>query len=293
MRARNWKKYNKQLVQRGSITLLIEKDFFRSSSRKRKKSRGRPQEFSLLLIHALLLCKIRFGLSYRALEGFAKSIFPKIYDAHKLPTYSLICRRARLVKLPKLPQAKSCIVLLDSSGMKVCGEGEWKTRIHGKSYRRKWIKLHIAVDPETQDILSAVTTECNVNDGRVVDDLLGKVEGKIKEVAADGAYDSARHRLKKWGLKELIPPPRNARHRNTDRDRDKSILEILGLGNDELARSIWGKLTGYNQRVLVETAFSRMKRLFGDRLFSKRSDNQSVENHLRCELINRMNRISA
>jgi len=197
------------------------------------------------------------------------------------------------VSLPKLPKAKSQIVLLDASGMKVYGEGEWKRKIHGFGYHRKWVKLHIAVDPDTQDIVSAVMTPSNVHDGQVTENLLDQIEGKVTEVLADGAYDGSREKIERRGAKAIIPPPRNARYKNTDRDRDKSILEIAGLGKDQLARSIWGKLTGYNRRVLVETAFSRLKRLFGDRLYSQITENQIVENMIRCELINKMNRICA
>lgn len=109
-----------------------------------------------------------------------------------------------------------------------------------------------------------------MSDPSVVEDLLNQIDGEIEEVKADGAYDkqACRNHIKVRGAKPIIPPPRNARLRN-EGERDDAVLEIMGLGNDEQARSLWGKLTGYSRRVLVETFFSRYRRLFGGRLFSK------------------------
>jgi hypothetical protein len=181
-------------------------------------------------------------------------------------------------------------VILDASGAKVCGEGEWKVKIHGQGKPRKWVKLHIAVDAETQEIVAECTTESNVADSSVAKRLLDGVPGKIKSVLADGAYDrkSVGNVVKSVGAKELIPPPKNARYRRTTGDRDEAIAIIRGFAGDMDARALWGKLTGYNQKVLVETAFSRKKRLFGDRLFSKHFDKQCVENTARCILLNQM-----
>ncbi|PCI93022.1 hypothetical protein COB11_06020 [Candidatus Aerophobetes bacterium] len=122
--------------------------------------------------------------------------------------------------------------------------------------------------------------------------LLDEIKDKTKIVLADGAYDGARKEFEKRGIKGLVPPPRNARYRKSNNERDRAILEILGLGGDERARSLWGKLTCYNYRVLVETAFSRMKRLFGERLFSRKFDKQQIENMLRHQLINKMNTLT-
>ena len=114
--------------------------------------------------------------------------------------------------------------------------------------------------------------------------------GKITSVLADGAYDkkSGRDAVKNVRAKELIPPPIDARYLRTNSDRDQTIATIRGFGGDLEARSIWGKLSGYSKRSLVETAFSREKRPFGDRLFSKSIHKQSVEHRVRCLLLNRM-----
>lgn len=293
MRERNWKEYNRQLVQRGSLTFLLDPKIFRSVKAKPAKRRsGRPQEFSDSIIELLLRVKIHFRLSYRMLQGFAQSFLTKQMPNKKAPNYSLVCKRVRNLGkvLPKLTSKHSETMIVDASGMKVCGEGEWKVKIHGRGRPRKWIKVHLAIDAETQEIIAEVTTVSSVGDSAVIKDLMDQVKRSPCEVLADGAYDrqNARGEIKRRGAKPIIPPPRNAKYKGVDDERDRAILEILGLGGDKEARSLWGKLTGYNLRVLVETAFSRIKRLFGDRLFSKTFERQQVENRVRCLLLNRM-----
>jgi len=242
----------------------------------------------------LMMIKIRYRLPYRGLEGFSKWIFARVQKKLKIPTYSLICKRAQKMKMPKLSHRRPEIIILDASGVKVAGEGEWKVRIHGKSKRRKWIKIHIAIDAKTQEVVAELTTEGYVADSSVTELLLDQVHGSVKTVMADGGYDRAQSRevIRQKKLKALIPPPRNARHRRKNDDRDRAISEIKGLGGDEDARRLWGKLTGYNRRVLVESAFSQMKGLFGASLFSKRTDSQMVENRLRCVLMNKMRQMT-
>ena len=207
-------------------------------------------------------------------------------------THTAICKRAGKIKdsLPKLSGRRPKTVLLDASGVKVYGEGEWKVKIHGKSKRRKWIKVDIAVDPNSQEIQAVVTTDCNTADSTAVPDLLDQVHWGTNEVIADGAYDKTKTRteIRKRGMPALIPPPKNARYKGKNDQRDLAVLAIQGLGGDADARSLWGKLTGYSKRALVETAFSSIKKVFGDRLYSQMPEKQCVENYIRCLLVNKM-----
>ena len=292
---RNWKKYNKQLVQRGSITFLIDPKIFKElKTFKPKSTFGRPLEYPQSLIEILLSVKIQFSLTYRSLEGFAKSVFEKIKKWFRIPTYSTICKRAKelLVILPKLSSKRPKIILLDASGIKVYGEGEWKRKIHGVGRPRKWVKMHIAVDEVTQEVVAESLTESNIADSSMTKNLLDQIPDSIKIVKADGAYDrsSSRNAIREKQAKALIPPPRNAQL-GKDPDRDKALLQIRGFGNDELARSLWGKMSTYSYRSLVETAFSRYKRLFGGKLFSQTTDRQIVENRLKWLILNKMLRI--
>ena len=298
MRNRNWKQYNKQLVQRGSLTFLIDPKILKAIKFKSSKCRrGRPQEYSSALIQVLLMVKTHFRLAYRALEGFAKSILPHFLKKTSLPTYSLICKRAAKLKLslPTLNDRKPAIIAVDSTGMKVVGEGEWKVKVHGRGRPRKWMKVHIALDPATQEIIAGATTDSAVGDSTGLSLLLEKTPSTIKKVLADGAYDrsNSRKAIKDKGALPIVPPPRNARYQGIGDERDDAILVILGLGNDQHARSLWGKMMGYNRRALVETAFSSMKRMFGDRFYSKTIERQCVENTLRCLILNKMRRLAS
>lgn len=296
MRERTWSEYNKKLIQRGSLTFLIHPKIFKELKVSRFRGRaGRPKEYSNRLIELLSMVKVHFKMTYRFLEGFAKSFLTKFFPNIKLPTYSLICKRLTSIgiNLPKLVSNTAGTIVLDATGMKVLGEGEWKVKIHGRSRPRKWIKVHIGIDLETQKIVAEVVTESNVGDSKMTKSLLDQVPGRIKEVIGDGGYDrnEARNEIRKKKAKALIPPPKNARYKNSESERDKAILEIQGLGNTREGRTLWGKLTGYNRRVLVESTMSRLKRLFGDRFYSKSIERQSIESRLRCLLINRMSEI--
>jgi transposase len=293
MRKRNWRQYNKALVQRGSLSFLIDPKCFKELKPKRGKGRGRPLTFSDQLILLLLMIKIHFKLPYRMLEGFTKSLLNGI----ELPTYSLICKRAVKLRmnLPELSSKRPHTILIDSSGIKVLGEGEWKVKVHGKERPRKWIKLHLGIDAKTQEIVAELTTEASIGDPTAFPVLFAQVNHHVKEVIADGAYDSGdiRDLIKQKGGKALIPPPKNGVCNGIDLDRDQAVLDIRAFGGDRIARSIWGKLTGYSRRALVETTFSRYKRMFGEKAFSKTYERQVVENRLKCLLMNKMIRAAA
>jgi hypothetical protein len=226
------------------------------------------------------------------LEGFTKYILKGI----ELPTYSLICKRASKLhlNLPRLSATRPHTIIIDSSGIKVLGEGEWKVKVHGKGRPRKWIKLHLAIDAKTQEIVAALTTDSAMGDPTAFPVLFAQINRRVKKVVADGAYDSGdiRDLIKKQGGTALIPPPKNGVCNGIDADRDQAVLDIRALGGDKIARSIWGKLTGYSRRALVETTFSRYKKMFGEKAFSRTHERQIVENGLKCFLMNKMIRVA-
>jgi hypothetical protein len=292
MRKRNWHEYNRRLVERGSLTFLIDRNVLRMLKRVQSKSPGRPMQFPDKIIELLATVKIHFKLTYRALQGFADSFLRHLFPARKAPNYTLVCKRLKNLgrHLPILPANRNAVVVLDASGMKVYGEGEWKVKMHGRGRPRKWVKVHLAIDVDTQEIVAEVVTEAVEGDSKMARHLLDQLKHSPKEVLADGGYDKSevRELLTTRKIKQLIPPPKNAKWTSSNRPRDHAILEILGLGGDRVARTIWAKLTGYNRRVLAETAFSRLKRLFGERFFSKALECQRVESRLRCCVLNRM-----
>ncbi|MCP5489889.1 MAG: IS5 family transposase [Chlamydiales bacterium] len=290
MRKRNWHKYNRDLVKRGSITFFIDPNALTEKPEENK--RGRPRLFSLPLIYLLLVLKIQYRLTYRTLEGFAKSILPHIEPDIFLPTYSLICKRASHMEalLPKLSSRRPKVVLLDTTGIKVYGEGEWKVKMHGASKRRKWVKLHIAIDENTQEIIHFEITKGHEADCKIGPKIIEKLPKPVETVIADGGYDTKRCReaINQIGAKDLIPPRKNSLLSPFMTRRNNALREIKGLGGDQLAREIWGKLTRYSRRALVETSFSRLKRLYGERFFSKKIETQKIEGHIKCKMLNQM-----
>lgn len=297
MRKRNWRQYNNSLVQRGSLTFLIDPKIMKSLVPKIKKGRGRPLEFSNQFIEMLLLIKIQYKMPYRMLEGFTRSLLEQMKRFAKVPTYSLTCKRAKQLAfcLPKLSSRQPTTVIVDATGIKVQGEGEWKVKVHGKGRPRKWIKIHVAIDARTQEIVGEIVTESSVDDGKAFPTVIGQVSKRVNTVIGDGAYDDkeVRDNIKKRGGRALIPPPKNAICHGIDPDRDYAVLTIRALGGDKIAKSTWGKLSGYSQRALVETTFSRHKKIFGDRFFSRTRERQMVESRLKCVILNKMMRTAA
>lgn len=292
-RVRNWKDYNKSLVNRGSITFWIDEKNIRSWYEQQSftKNRGRPNKYSDSSIIAILLLKQVFHLTLRASQGFAQSLFKLMQVDLDVPSYTQICRRQATAILPKLPRLSESIhMVIDSSGLKIFGEGEWKVRQHGWTKHRMWRKLHIGIDEKTKLIVTALMTENNCGDDKKLSDLLNQYEGTYYQISADGAYDShdCFDNITKRGAIATIPPQSNSKHkpkteRQIKRARDKVVWEIQEKGRKE-----WKQQSGYHRRSLVENSFYRYKRLFGDKLASRKLNNQKTEALLRCHALNRI-----
>ena len=160
-RITNWSSYNKSLVNRGNITLWISEEVIGNWEYDGAKEKGGQFEYSDECIECLLGLKVVFFLGYRQLEGFAQSIISLMGFAVKVPSYSQICRRAKSITIDLLIPKSNCpiFMVVDSTGLKVYGEGEWKTRKHGISKRRTWRKLHLGIDEKTGIIHAQVLTE--------------------------------------------------------------------------------------------------------------------------------------
>jgi hypothetical protein len=180
--------------------------------------------------------------------------------------------------------------VIDSSGLKVYGEGEWKVRVHGADKRRTWRKLHISMDAATHQITAALLTDKDALDRGTLPRLLEQTEAEIRAVCADGAYDFEQcyRAVKGREAVALIPPRRDAviRGKSPFEQRDENLRRIRKLG-----RKQWKKQSGYHRRSLVECAFFRLKTIFGDRLRSRRADTQAAEATIRCMALNRMSRL--
>ncbi len=288
---RNWRQYTASLVQRGSLNFFLNPDLIAclKEAQRPEGRNGRPS-YTLQVTLIMLYMKVSFRLSYRACEGMARSMF----EPHgvKVPSYVTLCRRITELTdhLAALSNRRPETVLVDSSGFKVLGEGEWKSKIHGRSYRRSWIKAHLAVDSRSNEIVDLILTPGSASDAKVGLELLRRTSAATKRILGDGAYDCEGFRLLAYekAIEVLAPPPTHATLRAEPhlQARNDAVKIICALGGDKVAKRLWGKLTGYCHRVKVESAFSRLKRLFGERLFSRRFEAMNVELWLKAQLSN-------
>lgn len=184
-------------------------------------------------------------------------------------------------------------IAVDSSGLKVAGEGEWKVKIHGADNRRNWIKIHIGVDTRTQELVAAIITDEKTADSTVLPRIIESAPKSVTRVVADGAYDSSKCRefLHNRGIQDCIPPRKNAKVKGTAETKERDFAIEIGalVGGDKEGINLWKSISGYHTRSLVETAFSRLKRMFGDKVKSKKFENISSETIFRCYVLNRMN----
>jgi hypothetical protein len=181
---------------------------------------------------------------------------------------------------------------MDSTGLKVYGEGEWKVRKHGYSKRRTWRKIHLSINPETQDIVVAELTSNSVTDSQAGETMLGELPQPPEQLTGDGGYDTRSFNQACQGLsiaKIVVPPQSNAKiwqHGNCKQPphpRDENLRCIRKHG-----RKKWKRIVGYHQRSLVETTVFRFKRMFGSYLQSRNDNSQRTEARLKCAILNRL-----
>ncbi len=288
----NWREYNESLTRRGDVTFWFSEDVVDAWEHENdQKKNGRPFVYSEVAIETLLTIRELFRLPYRQTEGLGRALAKLMGASITIPHHtSLQKRAAKLRVVIALSAIKGPIdVVVDSTGLKVFGEGEWKVRQHGAGKRRTWRKLHLAVDPTTHQIVAEALTENHQHDADQVEPLLAQVDAEVQAFYGDGAYDQWKvyDALKKNSIWSIIPPRKNAKikqHGNSAEEpleRDECIRQIRREG-----RKAWKESIGYHRRSLAETAMSRLKTAFGDRLKNRKTPNQTVEAALRCKLLN-------
>ena len=167
-RLRNWREYNAALVGRGSLTLWIEADI--ATWWLSKDTSGKPgasRTYSDKALEVCLSLRVLLRLPLRQCEGFVRSLLDMVGLSLPVPDYTTLSRRQKQlpVRLPVRPSPRARHLVLDSTGLKVFGEGEWKVKKHGKGKRRQWRKLHLSVDEATGEVLAVLTTEAEAADG--------------------------------------------------------------------------------------------------------------------------------
>ena len=292
-RIRNWKQYNASLVARGSLTVWLSDDAKIGWLHQGSQQQGHPVIFSDTAIETALTIRSVYHLPLRQTEGFLLSIFDLLHIHLPVPDFTTISKRAGdlFIDLPVRGSTGPIHIVIDSTGLKVYGEGEWKMKIHGKSKRRAWRKLHLGVNPCTGEVEAEELTAAYADDAKQVEGLLAQIDEEIDLAAMDGAYDEHKIHtlLQERGIRGLIPVSKDARIKKRGNatgpplPRDEILRAIRRLG-----RCGWKKQSGYHMRSLVENAMYRQKTIFGSNMRSRRFENQKTEARIRCRAMNIM-----
>ena len=246
----------------------------------------------------MLILRLVFRLALRQAEGFANSVLRLLGRELRVPGHTRLSRRGRgsAGRRPKVVPHGPMHLVIDGTGLKLFGQGEWDEEKHGRA-RRSWRKLHLAVDTGTGEIVASALTDSGGDDAGEVPALLGQVEGEIASVTADGAYDgepvyhAATSRQPDRPPDVVIPPRASAVASTEDAgaqsQRDRHIQLIAEKG-----RMAWQRATGYGQRSHAETAVGRYKAIIGPRLRARSLPAQQGEAAIAVEVLNRMLRLA-
>ena len=282
------------MVNRGSVIFWFSEDAISGwHPCNDNKSRGGQRKFSDIAIETCLILRCVYKLGLRQTEGFVNSIIDMLCGNIVSPDFSTISRRSEHLTPFKVPNdnSGSINILIDSTGLKFFGPGQWCEGKHGKR-RKVWRKLHMATDQDNMHIVSATLTPNNVSDSSQVPNLLDQIENDIIGVKADGAYDddNIRRDLEAEGVKTAIPPPINAtlsKNANTNpTQRDKDIMRIQKEG-----RQKWEYASGYTLRSLAENSMYRFKNCIGDKLRTRTEERQNTEINIAIKIINTMTKL--
>ena len=291
-RVTNWAAYDAGLRQRGSLTVWFTDEAVAAWQAEPRTTPGGQPHYSALAITTALTLRAVFRLALRQTEGLIGSILQLLGLALPVPDHSTLSRRAETLDVPRpRPGSEPVHLLVDSTGLRLCGPGGWLIEKHGSRTRRSWKKLHLATDADTGRIVASVLTGHDGDDGSQLAPLLDQVGGPVASVTADGAFDrddvyaevAARH-----PEAAVIVPPRSGAVPSDSADtaptqRDRHIEAIAEHG-----RMGWQKASGYNWRALVEADIARFKGVIGDVLRSQTDGRQATEVAIAVGVLNRM-----
>ena len=302
-RVTNWREYDESLRRRGSLTVWFSDEAIEAWGAAPRTGRGGQPEYSDLAILTALTLKAVFRLAYRQTEGLIGSVIGLLGLELAVPDHSTLCRRAETLEVPRpKPRgagagdgadggAEPLHLLVDSTGLKLIGAGEWLVEKHGTKRRRSWRKMHLGVDADTGRIVAATLTDRDEDDAAQIGPLLDQVAEPVAAITADAAYDqesvyadvAARH-----PDADVVVPPRatavpgpTAETAPTPRDHHLQLIAEKG-------RMGWQKASGYNARARAEAVISRYKCVIGDGLHSRTDRRRVTEVNVGVHALNRM-----
>jgi Transposase DDE domain len=298
-RVTNWQAYEAGLRQRGSLTVWFTDEAIEAWRAEPRTTRGGQPRYSALAILTALTLRAVFRLAYRQAEGRIGSVIGLLGLTLRVPDHTTLSRRSATLDVPRPlrpsvgvdGEGEPMHLLVDSTGLKLCGPGEWLVEKHGTRTRRSWRKLHLGIDADTGQIVAASLTAKEVDDGAAVGALLDQVDGAVTTFTADGGYDqdsvyasvAQRH-----PDAAVIVPPRatavpseTAESAPTQRDRHLQCMAEHG-------RMGWQKASGYNARARAEAGVGRWKQVIGDELRGHKDECRATEVDVAVHTLNRM-----
>jgi len=295
----NWPTYGASLRQRGSLTVWFTEAAIEGWKAEPRTTRGGQPWYSPLAILTALTLRAVFRLAYRQAEGLIGSVIGLLGLTLRVPAHTTLSRRAATLEVPR-PQRPSfgaddeaapLHLLVDSTGLKLCGPGEWLVERHGTRTRRSWRKPHLGLDADTGQIVASALTTNDTDDGAQVGPLLDQVAEPVASFTGDGAYDqqgvstaiAARH-----PEAAIIVPPRStavpsAAAETSPTQRDQNLHFIAEHG-----RVAWQRASGHTTRARAEAAISRWKRVIGDGLRAHTDGRRATEVDVAVHALNRM-----
>ncbi len=273
-RVTNWREYDASLRNRGSLTIWFTEEALAGWKAQPRTTPGGQRHYSDLAIETALTLRAVFRLALRQSEGLIGSIMRMLDIDLPVPDHTTLSRRACGLPGCEPPRVGTdeLHLIVDSTGLKLRGAGEWLFEKHGTAKRRSWRKLHIGIDADGGEIVAFDLTDKDVDDALHVAPLLDQLAGAPASFMGDGAYDRACVLevvlARNPNAKFIVPPCKGAVTGPTvaksPTQRDQHVLAV-----DAHGRMNWQKTTAYNRRSKVEASISRYKRVIGDILKSR------------------------
>ncbi len=295
----NWPAYEAGLRQRGSLTVWFSDEAVEAWAAEPRTTRGRQPWYSPLAILTALTLRAVFRLAFRQTEGLVGSVVGLLGLALRVPDHTTLSRRSATLEVPRPSRpstgaggdAEPVHLLVDSTGLKLCGPGEWLVEKHGTRTRRSWRKLHLGVDADTGQIVASTLTTNDVDDGAQADPLLDQVVGPVASFTGDGGYDQeggyANVAERHPDAAVVVPPRATAVPSDTAEtaptQRDRHLQHIAEHG-----RMAWQKAFGYTKRARAEATMGRWKQVIGDRLRAHTDARRATEVEVAVHALNRM-----
>ncbi len=284
--------YDAALRQRGSLTVWFTNEAIAAWAAERRTTPGGQPWYSPLAILTALTLRSVFRLALRQTEGLIGSIIGLLGLTLAVPDHSTLSRRAQTLEVPRPRRdGEPLHLLVDSTGLKLCGAGEWLIEKHGARARRSWRKLHLGLDSETGQIVAATLTTKEVDDGAQIGALLDQVPAPVASFTGDGAYDQedvcATIADRHPGAAIIVPPRSTAvtsqMAETAPTQRDRHLQFIAGH-----RRAAWQRASAYTKRARAEAGVGRFKQVIGDGLRSRTDQGRATEVSVAVHALNRM-----